>query len=205
MIGQVLLEGLATFFTLCLVAITIQNAVFARALSISRLLSLVDDTTSTGVFGILLLCVTVIGGTLNYFANALLVRWVANPGWFRPLAMLLCLSAAYLVVFAAAVKFAPVSKIQKAIDTLPGATFNCAAVGTLLLSVSMQLGLFETVCYCAGASLGYVFAVVLVTEGQRKIQTADTPIAFRGLPVTLLYLAGLALAVYGLTGYSFAF
>ena len=202
---DLLLQGLVTFFTFCIVAITIQNSVFARALSISRLLTLVDETTNTWVFGLLLGCVSVIGGALNYYANGLLVRLTANPGWFRPLVMMLCMSAAYLLVFAVAVKFAPVDKIQRAVDALPAATFNCTVIGTLLLTVSMQYDLFETVCYCIGTAIGYVFAVTLVTEGQRKIQTTHTPIAFRGLPVTLLYLAGLALAVYGLTGYSFAF
>ena len=54
-----LLQALTTFFALSIAAVAIQNMVFARALSISRLLSLVDDTTSTGIFGGLL-----IGGML---------------------------------------------------------------------------------------------------------------------------------------------
>ena len=202
---ELLLNAVTTFFTLSIVAIAVQNTVFARALSISRLLSLVDDTTSTGIFGVLLICVSTIGGVLNWFANRLLVRFVPWPGLVRPLVMVLCMAVAYFLVFAVTVKLAPYDKIRKAADTLPGATFNCAVIGTLLLSVSMQLDLFETVCYTVSSGIGYVFAVALVTEGQRRIQTDHTPIAFRGLPVTLLYLAGLALAVYGLSGYSVAF
>ncbi len=202
---ELLLNAVTTFFTLSIVAVAVQNTVFARALSISRLLSLVDDTTSTGIFGVLLICVSTIGGVLNWFANRLLVRFVPWPGLVRPLVMVLCMSVAYFLVFAVTVKLAPYDKIRKAVDTLPGATFNCAVIGTLLLSVSMQLDLFETVCYTVSSGIGYVFAVALVTEGQRRIQTDHTPIAFRGLPVTLLYLAGLALAVYGLSGYSVAF
>ena len=200
-----LLQALTTFFALSIAAVAIQNMVFARALSISRLLSLVDDTTSTGIFGGLLIGVSAIGGVLNWFANRWLVRITALPALFRPLILVLCMSVAYFIVFAVTVKLAPYDKIRKAVDTLPGATFNCTAVGAIMLSVSMQLDLYETICYTVGAGAGYVLAVALVTEGQRRIQTEHTPIAFRGLPVTLLYLAGLALAVYGLSGYSFAF
>ncbi len=202
---ELLLDGLATFMTFCITAITIQNSVFARALSISRLISMVDHTTSTGIFGALLVCISVLGGTLNFYANSFLVTLTANPGWFRPLVMLLCMSVAYLFVFVIVVKFARYENIQKAVDALPLATFNCTVIGTLLLTITTQYDLFETICYCIGTGIGYVFAITLVTEGQRKVQTPHTPIAFRGLPVTLLYLAGLALAVYGLTGYSFAF
>ena len=67
----------------------------------------------------------------------------------------------------------------------------------------LQLDLFSTVCYSIGMGVGFVLSVLLVTEGQRKIQTSNTPVAFRGLPVTLLYIAGFALAVYGLLGYTF--
>lgn len=200
-----LLEALTTFFSLSILAITVQNTVFSRALSISRLLTLVDDTTSTGIFGGMLICVSVAGGLMNWFANRLLVALLPYPALFRPLAMILCMAIAYLLVFAVTVKTAPYDKIRRAVDALPGATFNCTVIGALLLSVSMQLDLYETVCYAFGAAVGYLFAITLVTEGQRKIQTENTPIAFRGLPVTLLYLAGLALAVYGLSGYSFAF
>ncbi|MEG1984179.1 MAG: Rnf-Nqr domain containing protein [Oscillospiraceae bacterium] len=203
--SDILIEGIVKFFIICLIAITIQNSVFARALSISRLISLVDDTTSTATFGFQLILVSVIGGTLNYYANRALIKFVSNPSLFRPLVIILCMSAAYLLVFVIIVKMAPLEKMAKTVDTLPLATFNCTVIGTLMLTTSSQFGLFDTICYSIGTGIGYLFAVMLATEGQRKIQTSNTPIAFRGLPVTLLYLAGLSLAIYGLTGYSFEF
>ena len=50
--------------------------------------------------------------------------------------------------------------------------------------------------------VGYVLAVILVNEGQRKIQNRNLPAAFRGLPITLIYIGILALAVYGFTGHT---
>ena len=44
-----------------------------------------------------------------------------------------------------------------------------------------------------------------VTEGQRKLQGRTVPNTFRGLPVTLLYIAVLALAIYGFTGHMAAY
>ncbi len=176
---------------------------FSRALGVSSLLSLVDDTTSTSTFGLLLTAVTTLGGVLNWLINTYLLSGFTYAYYVRPLCMVLCLSAAYLLVFVIVIKFAPYAKLQKAVDTLPLATFNCAAVGTLLVTTTMQLDLFGAICYSIGMGIGFVLSVVLVTEGQRKIQTDSTPVAFRGLPVTLLYIAGFALAVYGLLGYTF--
>ena len=200
---ELLIDSLLTFVSLCIAAIFVQNTIFSRAIGISSLLTLVDDTTSTAIFGLLLTSVTTLGGVLNWLLNRYLLATLSFSYYLQPLGMVLCMSVSYLLVFVLIVKLAPYAKLQKAMDTLPLATFNCAAVGTLLVTTTMQLDLFGTICYSLGMGLGFVLAVVLVTEGQRKIQNDQTPVAFRGLPVTLLYIAGFALAVYGLLGYTF--
>ena len=48
----------------------------------------------------------------------------------------------------------------------------------------------------------FVLAVLVVNEGQRKIQSRSLPAAFRGLPITLIYIGILALAIYGFTGHT---
>jgi Na+-transporting NADH:ubiquinone oxidoreductase subunit E/electron transport complex protein RnfA len=50
--------------------------------------------------------------------------------------------------------------------------------------------------------LGYILAVMLVTEAQHRLRSRTIPRAFRGLPITLIYIGVLALAIYGFTGHS---
>ena len=50
--------------------------------------------------------------------------------------------------------------------------------------------------------LGYLLAVLLVTEARHRLRSRAIPSAFRGLPVTLVYIGVLALAIYGFTGHS---
>ena len=59
--------------------------------------------------------------------------------------------------------------------------------------------------FVTGSALGYVLAVLVVTEGQRKLQNRNVPAPFKGLPVTLLYIGVLALAIYGFTGHMQSF
>ena len=44
--------------------------------------------------------------------------------------------------------------------------------------------------------------VMLVTEAQNRLRSRAIPEAFRGLPITLIYIGVLALAIYGFTGHS---
>ena len=45
-------------------------------------------------------------------------------------------------------------------------------------------------------------AVLLVTEARHRLRSKAIPEAFRGLPITLVYVGVLALAIYGFTGHS---
>ena len=47
-----------------------------------------------------------------------------------------------------------------------------------------------------------VLAVLLVTEARHRLRSKAIPKAFRGLPITLIYIGVLALAIYGFTGHS---
>ena len=54
----------------------------------------------------------------------------------------------------------------------------------------------------APASLTKMMTVLLVTEARHRLRSKAIPEAFRGLPITLVYIGVLALAIYGFTGHS---
>lgn len=197
--------GFSTVLSMGVVAMTVQNAVFARALGVSRLLSLVDDTTSTAIFGIQLTLVTTLGTLAHYYLNAHLLSRLSFADYLRPLAIVVCMSAAFLIVFFLSIKLTPYKHVATAVDMMPAAAFNVTAFATILLTATSRYDLVSSLVYAVGSSAGYILAVLLVTEGQRKLRNSNIPTAFKGLPVTLLYLAGLALAIYGLTGFSFGY
>ena len=78
--------------------------------------------------------------------------------------------------------------------------YNC---GQSMLGAFRDLtGLTEEQCWGLGSGLGYLLAVMLVTEADRRLRSEAIPEAFRGLPITLIYIGVLALAIYGFTGHS---
>ena len=187
------LKALSVFFAYAVMAVFAQNAVFTRALGVSRLVKLVDDTTVDSLtFGALLCAVQLISAPLGYFVNLWLAQYPYRM-YIRPLVMVLCSTVAFFIVLLVVVVFFRLHGAREIVAVLPMATFNTCILGTLFISTIQSFSLVQTM------------AVQVVTEGQRKLQSDAVPATFRGLPITLLYIGILALAIYGFTGHMLAF
>lgn len=195
------LSALGTFVVFAVSAMFAQNAIFSRALGVSRLLKLVEDSSrDTLLFACLLCCIQVISGFLSYFANQLLAP-LSFRAAVRPLALVLCCAVAFFIVLAVVVFVVKPQNSKTVIAVLPTATFNTAVMGTMLLCINQSFTLLQTVGFSFGSAWGYLLAMLLVNEGQRKLRSRAVPAAFKGLPITLLYIGILALAFYGFTGH----
>ena len=199
------LKALSVFFAYAVMAVFAQNAVFTRALGVSRLVKLVDDTTVDSLtFGALLCAVQLISAPLGYFVNLWLAQYPYRM-YIRPLVMVLCSTVAFFIVLLVVVVFFRLHGAREIVAVLPMATFNTCILGTLFISTIQSFSLVQTMGFALGSGVGYVLAVQVVTEGQRKLQSDAVPATFRGLPITLLYIGILALAIYGFTGHIVAF
>ena len=199
------IESLGSFFAIVLTAMFVENAVFTRGLGVSRLVKLVDDSTVDSIIFCSLLClIQVISAPLAYFANNYLAQ---EQFWFRsyirPLVLVLCAVVAFIVVILAVVIFRPANRKEQ-LAVLPMATFNAAVLGPMLITATQRYTFSQTMGFALGSGLSYGFAVILLSEGQRKLNSRNIPTPFRGLPVNLLYIGILALAIYGLTGHRVA-
>ena len=160
----------AVFFSYALLAIFAQNAVFTRALGVSRMVQLVgDDRTSSALFG-MMLCITQV---------------LVAP-----------------VAFLAGRFIAPLDNRAQLLRIVPLAALNSGVLGTVLVARTQSFTLGQSLGFGLGSGLGYVLAVLLVTEARHRLRSKAIPKAFRGLPITLVYIGVLALAIYGFTGHS---
>jgi Na+-transporting NADH:ubiquinone oxidoreductase subunit E/electron transport complex protein RnfA len=195
------INAITTFFVYALLAIFAQNAVFSRGLGVSRLVQLVgDDKTSSWLFG-LLLCVTqLLLAPLAWYAGNLLAPLALRRA-LRPLVYVLCTAVVCLIErVVLLLPFLP--KRGELIQILPVAALNSCVLGTALVAQTQSFTLPQAVGFGLGSGLGYILAVMLVTEAQHRLRSRAIPRAFRGLPITLIYIGVLALAIYGFTGHS---
>lgn len=199
------IQNLGEFLLYALIAMFVQNAVFARGFGVSRLVKLVSDSAVDSMVFCALLCfIQVLSAPLGYFVNQKLEEpqfWFRD--YVRPLALVLCTVAAFIFVLLIILLIRP-ANAKEMLAVLPMASFNCAVLGPMLITATQTYTFGQTIGFALGSGVGYVFAVLIVTEGQRKLKNRNVPRNFRGLPINLLYIGILALAIYGLTGHRLA-
>ncbi len=83
---------------------------------------------------------------------------------------------------------------------LPLITTNCAVLALTLLVVANDYTLVQTVAFAIGAAGGFALVVTLFAALRQRLESADVPAPFAGLPVLLLTAGIMALALSGFTG-----
>ena len=192
----------AVFFNYAVLAIFAQNAIFTRALGVSRLVQLVgDDRTSSWLFGLQLCITQVLVAPLAWYAGSWIVP-LENRAQLRPLVYVaaiavVCLAEQLLLLLGRALPHS-----GQLLRIVPLAGLNSCVLGTVLVERTQTFTLGQSLGFGVGSGLGYVLAVLLVTEARHRLRSKAIPAAFRGLPITLVYIGVLALAIYGFTGHS---
>lgn len=195
------LHLVGVFFSYAVLAIFAQNAVFTRSLGVSRLVQLVGDERTSSWWFALMLCITqVLVAPLAYFAGSFIAP-LPNRAQLRPVMYLTCIAAVCLFELLV-LKLAKGPRSGQLIRILPVAAVNSGVLGTVLVERTQSFTLEQSLGFGLGSGLGYLLAVMLVTEADRRLRSEAIPEAFRGLPITLIYIGVLALAIYGFTGHS---
>ena len=195
------LHLVGVFFSYAVLAIFAQNAVFTRSLGVSRLVQLVGDERTSSWWFALMLCITqVLVAPLVYFAGSFIAP-LPNRAQLRPVMYLTCIAAVCLFELLV-LTLAKGPRSGQLIRILPIAAVNSGVLGTVLVERTQSFTLEQSLGFGLGSGLGYLLAVMLVTEAQNRLRSRAIPEAFRGLPITLIYIGVLALAIYGFTGHS---
>ena len=193
----------AVFFSYALLAIFAQNAVFTRALGVSRMVQLVgDDRTSSALFGMMLCITQVLVAPAAFFAGRWFIAPLDNRAQLRPLVYIASIAVVCLAEHLVLWLLRSLPRRSQLLRIVPLAALNSGVLGTVLVERTQTFTLGQSLGFGLGSGLGYVLAVLLVTEARHRLRSKAIPKAFRGLPITLVYIGVLALAIYGFTGHS---
>lgn len=83
---------------------------------------------------------------------------------------------------------------------LPLITTNCAVLGITMLNITDELNFVQSLFNALGAGLGFLLAMLLFSGVRTKLETADIPEFLKGLPITLVSAALVALSFLGFAG-----
>ena len=193
----------AVFFSYALLAIFAQNAVFTRALGVSRMVQLVgDDRTSSALFGMMLCITQVLVAPAAFFAGRWFIAPLDNRAQLRPLVYIASIAVVCLAEHLVLWLLRSLPRRRQLLRIGPRAALNSGVLGTVLVERTQTFTLGQSLGFGLGSGIGYVLAVLLVTEARHRQRSKAIPKAFRGLPITQVYIGVLALAIYGFTGHS---
>ena len=83
---------------------------------------------------------------------------------------------------------------------LPLITTNCAVLGVTILNITEDYDFLQSMVNSLGSGLGFFLAMVMFSGVRSKIEGADIPKSFKGLPVTLIAASITSLSFLGFGG-----
>jgi len=83
---------------------------------------------------------------------------------------------------------------------LPLITVNCAILGASLFMLEREYDLARTLAYGFGSGLGWMLAICLMAGIRLRLRHADIPAPLRGLGITMIVTALMAMAFMGFSG-----
>lgn len=193
------MSDILTFFSMMVIALFTENIIFTRSLGTSYMLYLLKNPKDLVACSGIIMAVMTSSGLLGYP-----FRRFAGTGEYSlvtsTIIYLAAMAVSYLIAQLVLSKFFP-ELHDRLRHKLGAATFNCAVLGSILIPYNDRMDLFATLGYGIGAGIGFGLAVLITGYGTETLKYKKIPKAFKGLPITLIYLGLLSLAFYGLIGH----
>lgn len=190
------MSNFSTFVMFLFATTVTQNMVLSTGLGSSMMLRIVRHPRDLWLFFAELTGFSVVTVTIAYPLDQL----IGFGFWAKLLRPLMITGIAiilYLLVSLISRKVNP-NFYARISHQLPLAAFNNLVIGVALIcNHSFALPLYAAIALAIGCCGGFVGLSLLTAEGLQRLDNPSVPVAFRGLPLTLLYIGLLALAILG--------
>ena len=85
---------------------------------------------------------------------------------------------------------------------LPLITTNCAVLGVTILNIDNSYNMIKSVVNALGAGLGFTIALIIFSGVRSRVNSADVPEVFKGIPATLIAASIVSVSFMGFSGLS---
>ena len=79
-------------------------------------------------------------------------------------------------------------------------TTNCIILAVPLINAGEHYNFFESMAFGLGSGIGFALALLIMASIREKLEVADVPAPFRGLPIAFIIAGLIALAFTGFSG-----
>ena len=186
------------FIIILMTSVLVNNYVLVRFLGICPFLGVSKKLNQAVGMGVAVTFVMLMATAVTYPIYAYLLA-PNNMTYMRTIVFILVIAALVQLVEIILKRYIPA--LHKSLGIyLPLITTNCAVLGVTINNINDGYGFAESMVSSLGCGLGFLFAMVLFAGVRARIEDADPPESFKGLPITLVSAAIVALSFMGFTG-----
>ncbi|MCQ2436348.1 MAG: RnfABCDGE type electron transport complex subunit A [Clostridia bacterium] len=184
--------------TVMMAAAVVNNCVLSQTYGICPFLGVSKKSDqalgmSVAVIFVMLMSTAVTWPIQTYVLDAL------NLGYMQTIVFILVIAALVQLVEIVLKKYIPALHASLGVY-LPLITTNCAVLGVTVDNIKNGLGFGEAMFNALGCGLGFMLAMLMFAGVRSRIEDADPPKCFRGLPITLIAASIVALSFLGFAG-----
>ena len=179
-------------------AMLINNVILSRFYGICPFLGVSKKPSSALGMGVAVIAVIML---------ASIITWPIYTFILVPAGIAFMDLITYILVIAALVqliemiikKYSP--SLYKALGVyLPLITTNCAVLGVAIGNTDQGLSFADSMANALGTGIGFALVIFIFSTIRVRLESANIPKAFKGVPIALITAALMALAMLGLSG-----
>ena len=177
----------------------IDNVVLSRFYGICPFLGVSKKPQSALGMGVAVVFVIVLASAICWPIYQLLALPEVNLPYMDTVVYILVIASLVQLVGIFIKKYSP--SLYKSLGIyLPLITTNCAVLGVVQSNTDQGLSFAMSMANAGGTSIGFLFVIFVFSCIRVRLESSDTPKAFKGVAIALVCAAIMALAFIGLTG-----
>ena len=186
------------FIIIMLSAVFINNYVLSRFLGICPFLGVSKKLNQATGMSLAVIFVMLIATAVTWPIQMYLLN-PNNLGYLQTIVFIMVIASLVQLVEIILKKYIP--SLHKSLGVyLPLITTNCAVLGVTILNIDEGYTFAESMVNSLGSGLGFFLAMVMFSGVRSKLEGADIPKAFQGLPITLVAASIKSLSFLGFSG-----
>ena len=186
------------FIIIMLSAVFVNNYVLSRFLGICPFLGVSKKLNQATGMSLAVIFVMLIATAVTWPIQTYLLD-PNNLGYLQTIVFILVIASLVQLVEIILKKYIP--SLHKSLGVyLPLITTNCAVLGVTILNIDEGYTFAESMVNSLGSGLGFFLAMVMFSGVRSKLEGANIPKAFQGLPITLVAASITSLSFLGFSG-----
>ncbi len=186
------------FIAILITSILVENYVLSKFLAICSFLGVSKNLKSAMGMSVAVIFVMLVATAVTWPVYYFILE-PANLGYLQTVVFILVIAALVQFVEMFIKKSSP--SLYSALGIfLPLITTNCAVLGVVVLNITKSYTFAESMVNTLGAGVGYMLAMFLFNGVRSKVDNADVPASFKGVPITLCAASIVSISFMGFSG-----